>query len=47
VVEVRCDDAPLLVGERRPLDPRRVPDFALAPLQTLTLRRVAFAGDSD
>ena len=45
VVEVRCDDAPLLVGERRGLDPRRLPDFALSPLQAVTLRRVLFTGD--
>jgi tRNA A-37 threonylcarbamoyl transferase component Bud32 len=45
VVEVRCDGVPLLAGERRSLDARRVPDFALAPLQALTVQRVAFAGD--
>jgi hypothetical protein len=43
LVEVRCDGAVLLVGERRAIDPRRVPEFVLTPLQAITLRRVQIA----
>jgi hypothetical protein len=40
LVEVRCDGAVLLAGERRALDPQAPPTFAVLPLAPLQVRSV-------